>query len=220
MIGLALLVAAKDLRIEWRSRVLLWQVLPFAVMALLLAALAVGPSSVEMRRVAPGVFYLVVLLASLLIIGRSHAVEQPVGTRTSVRMLGLDPAAAFLGKTLALFVELVATGLVVAAGGVLLLHAPLAGTAEAAPGMLLSLAALAAGGTLYGALVGDSSSQNTLLPIIALPPFAAILVLGEKAYASSLDGGALARWLISLGVAAVAYLALGTLLYGVSEESS
>ena len=44
MIRTALLVAAKDLRIERRSRVLLWQVVPFGVMALLLSGLALGPT--------------------------------------------------------------------------------------------------------------------------------------------------------------------------------
>jgi heme exporter protein B len=216
----AWLVAGKDLRIEWRSRVLLWQVVPFAVIALVLSGLAVGPSAAEMRRVAPGIFYLVTLLVSLLIIGRAQGVEAPVGTRTSVRMLALDPAGVFLGKSLALFVELVGTSLVVLAGVVLVLHAPLRGTVVALPGVLLALGALAAAGTIYGALVGDARASATLLPIIALPPFAGILIVGEKAFASALVGGALARWLAFLALALAAYLALGVLLYGVAEESS
>ena len=59
MIRTAILVAAKDLRIEVRSRVLLWQVVPFGVMALLLIGLAVGPSATTTRHVAPGLFYVV-----------------------------------------------------------------------------------------------------------------------------------------------------------------
>jgi len=43
MFRVAWLVAKKDLRIELRSRVLLWQVVPFGAMALLLAGLALGP---------------------------------------------------------------------------------------------------------------------------------------------------------------------------------
>jgi ABC-type transport system involved in cytochrome c biogenesis permease component len=62
-------------------------------------------------------------------------------------------------------------------------------------------------------------SASTLLPVVALPPFAAILVLGEKAMASVLDGQSPGRWLVTLGVAAIVYVALGILLYGVAEES-
>ena len=44
MIRVAWLVARKDLAIEARSRVLLWQVLPFGALSLLLSGLALGPN--------------------------------------------------------------------------------------------------------------------------------------------------------------------------------
>ena len=47
VIRVALLVAGKDLRIERRSRVLLWQVVPFGVMALVLCA--AGPRTYPRR---------------------------------------------------------------------------------------------------------------------------------------------------------------------------
>lgn len=216
---IAVLVAAKDLRVEWRSRVLLWQILPFAIIALLLCGLAVGPNVSAMRQAAPGLFYLVTVLATLLLIGRSRAIEAPSGTASSVRMLGLDPSGVFLGKALALFVELTVTATLLLGGVVLVLHAPLAGTAQAAPGVVLALGAMAAAGTTYGALVGDSRAHVTLLPIIVLPPFAAILIVGEKAFAAALSGGAVARWLVFLSLAFAAYAAVGLLFYGVAEES-
>lgn len=215
----AALVAAKDLRVEWRSRVLAWQVVPFAIIALVLAGLAVGPSAAETRRDAPGLFYLVLVLVAVLMIGRSQLIEAPPGTRASVRMLGLDPAGVFLGKAAALLVELVVAALVLVAGVIVALHAPLGRTASAAPSILLALGALAAAGTMYGALVGDARDHATLLPIVALPPFAAVLVMGEKAMASAIDGGALAGWMALLAVTCVAYVGAGVLLYGVSEES-
>ena len=73
MIRVARLVAGKDLRIEVRSRVLLWQVLPFGVIALLLSGLALGPTQAGHSSAAPGLFYLVVLFVTLLMITRSQA---------------------------------------------------------------------------------------------------------------------------------------------------
>ncbi len=219
MMRVAWLVARKDLRIETRSRVLLWQVLPFGVIALILSGLAVGPNDEAMRHAAPGLFYLVILLVVLFMIGRGQAVESPAGTRTSVAMLGADPAGIFLGKTLALFVELVVTAAVLLTGVVVLLHAPVAGTASALPSVLLTLGALAAGGTLYGALVAGADVQATLLPIIALPPFAGLLIIGEKSFAAAVAGQSSVKWLLFLFVSLLAYLAVGILLYGVTEES-
>ena len=219
MIRIALLVAGKDLRIERRSRVLLWQVLPFAVMALVLCGLALGPNHAGNSSAGPGLFYLVMLLVTLLMINRSQVIEGARGTRTSVATLGLDPAGVFLGKALALALELWLTGIVVLAGAVLLLHTALVGSAEALPSVLVILAALAAAGTLYGALSGGGQGPATLLPVLSFPAFAPLLIAGERSYSDALHGGALWQWWVISLVALAAYVAIGILLYGVLEES-
>lgn len=218
MIRTALLVAGKDLRVEARSRVLLWQVVPFGVMALLLSGLALGPAHAGHSDAAPGLFYLVVVLVALLMINRSVGIERAPGTRASVATLGLDPAGVFLGKALALAVELWLSALVLLAGAVLFLHTGLHGTLVALPSVAETLGALAAAGTLYGALSAGAGSA-TLLPVVALPAFAPLLIAGERSFAAALDGGALWQWWVIVTVALVAYLAVGILLYGVLEES-
>jgi heme exporter protein B len=219
MIRTALLVAAKDLRIELRSRVLLWQVVPFGVMALLLCGLALGPAHAGHSRAAPGLYYLVTLLVALLMINRSQAVERSPGTRSSIATLGLDPAGVFLGKSLALATELLVTGLVLLAGAVLVLHTALHGALVALPSVLVTLCALAASGTLYGALTAGSDASATLLPVLALPAFAPLLIAGERSFNDALYGGALLGWWVVVVVALVAYVAMGILLYGVLEET-
>jgi heme exporter protein B len=219
VIAVMRLVAAKDLRIEARSRVLLWRVLPFGVMALVLAGLALGPARAGSSGAAPGLFYLVVLFVTLLATGRAEAIERAAGTRASVATLGLDPAGVFLGKSLALAVELLASAAVLLCGAVVLLHAGLAGTLRAAPSVALTVAALAAAGTMYGALTGGGAEAPTLLPILALPAFAPLLIAGERSYHAALAGGGAGRWWLVDAVALVAYLGAGIVLYGVLEES-
>ncbi len=217
MIRVALLVAGKDLRIEARSRVLLWQVVPFGVIALVLAGLAMGPTRAGSSGAGPGLFYLVLVLVALLMITRSHGLERSAGTRSSVATLGLDPAGVFLGKSLALFVELASAAVVLASGAVVLLHTSLAGTLRASPSIVLALAALSAAGTLYGALSAGEGAA-TLLPLVALPAMTPLLIAGERAYSAALSGAGLLQWWLILGTALVAYLGLGILLYGVLED--
>jgi heme exporter protein B len=218
VIRTALLVAGKDLRIEVRSRVLLWQVVPFGVMALLLSGLALGPTRAGHSSAAPGLFYLVVVLVVLLMINRSHGVESTAGTRASVATLGLDPAGVFLGKALALCVELWVASAVLLSGSVVLLHTQLRGTIVAVPSIAITLAAIAGAGTLYGALTSSGGSA-TLLPVLSLPAFAPLLIAGERSFSAALSGGAVWQWWVISLVALVAYLGLGILLYGVLEES-
>jgi len=218
VIRTARLVAGKDLRIELRSRVLLWQVVPFGVMALVLSGLALGPERAGHSSAAPGLFYLVVVLVALLMVNRSHAIESTPGTRASVATLGLDPAGVFLGKALALWIELCLSSVVLLAGSVLLLHTQLHGTLVALPSVVVTLGALAGAGTLYGALT-SSGSAATLLPVLSLPAFAPLLIAGERSFSAALGGGPLLEWWVISVVALVAYLGLGILLYGVLEES-
>jgi heme exporter protein B len=216
---IAWLVATKDLRIEARSRVLLWQVLPFGVIALLLSGLALGPTQVGNSTAGPGLFYLVTLFVTLLMINRSQALENAPGTKASVATLGLDPAGVFLGKALALTLELWITGLVLLGGSVLFLHIALIGTLQAVPSILVTLTTLAVAGTLYGALTRGGDGPATLLPVVTLPAFAPLLIAGERSFSAALHGGALWEWWVIVVVALVAYTAVGILLYGVLEES-
>lgn len=215
MIRTALLVCGKDLRIEGRSRVLLWQVLPFGVIALVLCGLAVGGHT---SRAATGLFYVVLVLVTLLAINRSWAIEGSSGTRASVATLGLDPAGVFLGKTLALAVELWITAAVLACGSVVVLHTALIGTLEAAPSIAVTVGALAAAGTMFGALAGGGDGRATLLPVLALPFFAPLLIAGERSFSEALVHHALWQWWLISGAALVAYLGVGVLLYGVLED--
>jgi heme exporter protein B len=218
VIRTAWLVAAKDLRIEMRSRVLLWQVVPFGVIALLLCGLALGPAHAGRSSAGPGLYYLVTLLVTLLMVNRSQAVERSPGTKSSVATLGLDPAGVFLGKSLALAIELWVTGLVLLAGAVLVLHTALHGAIVALPSIVVTLGALAAAGTLYGALTAGGETTATLLPALCLPAFAPLLIAGERSFYDALHGGSLLGWWVIVVVALVAYLAMGILLYGVLED--
>jgi heme exporter protein B len=214
-----MLVCAKDLRIELRSRVLLWQVVPFGVMALLLSGLALGPAHAGNSSAGPGLFYLVSLFVALLMINRSQGIESTPGTKASIATLGLDPAGIFLGKSLALAIELWVTGIVLLGGAVLVLHTALHGALLALPSILVTLAAMAAAGTLYGALTAGGDGAATLLPVLTLPAFAPLLIAGERSFSAALHGGSLWEWWVIVLVALVAYLAVGILLYGVLEES-
>ena len=96
----ALLVAGKDLRIELRSRVALWQVLP--VRGARRSCCSPSPSGPDPRRPAPGGARAVLagraVLAPCSPTQRSFAIESGEGTRDGLRLSGIDPAGVFLGQ--------------------------------------------------------------------------------------------------------------------------
>ncbi len=217
----AVLIAGRDLRIEARSRVALWQVLPFAVLTLLLFAFALGPRPGLLAQSAPGLFWLAVLFSSVLAAQRSMAIEGSGATRDSVRLLGLDPAGVFLGKVLALLAEMVALEAVLLGGVVLLFHVTVTSWGVLIGACLLAAVGLCTANVLYGSLAGEARMRATLLPVLVLPVVAPVLIAGSKAFSASVapGSGSGARWLGILVVFAVVYSAMGVALYGPLEES-
>jgi heme exporter protein B len=218
----AVLVGAKDLRVELRSRVTIMQVAPFALLVLLLFGFAFDQDHTLLTRAAPGLFWVAALLCTLLAVQRSFAVESADGARDGLRLSGLDPAGIFLGKAAAIAVELLALEVVLGAGVIVLF-----GTALHDPALLIltalaATAGLAASGTAYGIMAAGLRVRETLLPLLILPVVAPVLLAATQAWMAALglsvtDGW---RWLALLTSFAAIYITLGVLFFGALLEES
>ncbi len=224
----ALLIAAKDLRIEARSRVALNQVLPFALLVLVLFAFALDPDRGLLERATAGLFWVAVLFCSLLAIGRAFAIETSDGNRDALRLSGLDPAGIFLGKVGAIAVQLLALELLLGIGVAILYGTELAEGVGASGVALLTLSAIAAtvgiasAGTLYGVLAAGLRVRETLLPLLLLPVLAPVLIGSTRAFEGALLGGVDDGWpwVGLLAVFALIYLVAGVVGFGPLLEES
>jgi heme exporter protein B len=218
----ALLVASKDVRIELRSRVALWQVLPFAVLVLVLFGFALGPGPATLRSAAPGLYWLAVLFSTVLATQRSVAIESGEGTRDGLRLSGIDPGGVFLGKAAAVALQLVAVQVLLGAGLVVLFGVRLEAWWLALVASVLATIGLSAAGVLYGALSAGLRVRETLLPLLVLPIVAPVLIAGSRAWSAAVSGavGPGTSWLKILGPFAAVYVAVGIGLYGPLQETS
>jgi len=224
---IARLVAGKDLRIEWRSRVLINQILPFAGVTMVMFAFALDATNL-LERVAPGLVWMATLFSLLLLVQRAFAVEDEDGALDALRVAGIDPVAIFWGKSLALAAQLAVLEIVLLIAAVLLYGAvvPLGGVLLLATTLLLATSGLACVGTLYGGLTAGFSGRETLLPLLVLPVVAPVLIGATRAVESALGTGGVALaegwpWIGLLAVFAVAFGVGGALAFGpLIEESS
>lgn len=225
------LIAAKDLRIERRSRVTTNQVVPFAAVTMVMFAFALdarGVINAETGRVssllplvAPGLVWMATLFSLLVLVQRSFAVEADDGALDALRVAGVDPVALYWGKALALGAQLIGLEVVLLVTAVFLYGAavPLAGLALLAVTLVLATTGLACVGTLYGGLTAGFSGRESLLPLLVLPVVAPVLIGATRAVESALgtDGVALSEgwpWVGLLAVFAIAFGFGGALAFG------
>ena len=224
---IARLVAGKDLRVEWRSRVLINQVIPFAGVTMVMFAFALDATNL-LERVAPGLVWLATLFSLLLLVQRSFAIEGDDGALDALRVAGVDPVAIFWGKSLALAAQLAVLEVVLIGAAILLYGAvvPLGGVVLLVTTLVLATCGLACVGTLYGGLTAGFSGRETLLPLLVLPVVAPVLIGATRAVESALGTGGVALsegwpWIGLLAVFAVAFGVGGALAFGpLIEESS
>jgi heme exporter protein B len=228
LIKTALLVAGKDLRVEWRSRIALNQVLPFAAIVMVMFAFALdrlpappGTDDTLLESVAPGLVWLATLFSLLLLVQRTFAVETEDGALDALRASGVDAGAMFWGKTLALAAQLAVLEALLLVTAIVLYSTAVrpSGVALLVATWLTATLGLAAVGTLYGGLAAGARGRETLLPLLLLPVVAPVLIGATRATEAALgtEGTEIADgwpWVGVVTVFAVAFGAGGTLAFG------
>ncbi|HVA42212.1 MAG TPA: heme exporter protein CcmB [Acidimicrobiales bacterium] len=217
----AALVAGKDLRVEWRSRVGAQQVLPFALVVLVIFAFALDANHNLLQTAAAGLYWVAVLFAGVLTVQRSFALEAADGLRDGLRLSGLDPAGIFLGKAAAVAGQLAVLEIFLAGGIAVLYSASLHGVVLLVLSAVLATIGLAAAGTVYGIVAAGLGVRETLLPLLLLPVVAPVLLAAGKVWEITLQSGPGAwGWMRILVIFAVVYLAAGVLAFGPLLEES
>lgn len=229
MISDAWLIAKKDLRIEFFSRVTLAQIMPFGILNLVLYGFAlspdlkiVGDGRSVLEQVAPGLFWLAVLFSAIMALGRSFAVEATDGKLDALQMAGIDPAGVFIGKTLAVSVQIVLLELVLGLAAWLMFGPPVANAALLLTTVLITTLAIASVGTLYAAITAGTRVRDTLAPLLVLPVLTPVLLGATLASDAALFGPTSdgTPWLLLIAVFTLLFVGIGMLAFGSLLEES
>jgi heme exporter protein B len=213
------LIAKRDLLIEWRSRIALNQVYPFAGIVMVMFGFAIDNTSL-MERIAPGLVVLATMFSLLVLVQRSFAVETEDGALDALRTAGVSSTALFWGKSIALAVQLAVLEAIL-----VLLAVLLYGSTIRPSGVILLLLTWAAGtwglatvGTLYGGLAAGARGRETLLPLLLLPVVAPVLIGATRAVEAALGARGTVSdgwpWMGLVAVFAAVFCAGGTLAFG------
>jgi heme exporter protein B len=192
------------------------QVVPFALLVLIVFAFALDSDRGTLVAAGPGLFWVTVLFSGLLAIQRSFVIESDDDARDALRMSGLDGAGIFLGKAGAVAAQLAVLEVVLALGVVVLYNVHLRGAVMLLLTCLATTVGLAAAGTVYGIIAAGLRVRDTLLPLLVLPVLAPVLLAAARACEAALAGTPSEGWpwVRLLFVFATIYVTFGVVAFG------
>lgn len=203
-------VADRDLLRERRRGEVLWITIPFGVIALLLVPLAVGTDIPLLRRIGPGLFWVIVMLFGVLVAVRQANTDSPA-QRDAAALLGLDPAASFVGQALTSALLLVGFEVLVGIAAVALYDLPLQGW----PWLLVVFPLVALGlallGTLAGSIVSSVNAGTALVPLLVAPLSVPLLLAATQALEGLRLGRSILSWLLLMATVVLVLAIVGVL---------
>jgi heme exporter protein B len=217
----ALEITRIDLRVERQVGDVLRIILPFAVVALLVFPLALGIDLAAITLIGPAVFWAIGVLFGMQVALRQAADDRPE-RRDLYALLGVDPAARFVGRSISGSLLMLGFMLALLVATVLLYspRLPAGWPIPALAAALLTSVGLTELGTLAGEVTAGLRNRTALASLI-VAPLAIPLVLGGSQTMESLarDTGIL-PWLLLLVATDLALAVAGVGLARPIEEAS
>lgn len=203
--------ARRDLRLVWRRRGDAAQPLLFALMVVALFPLALGSDPDQLARIAPGVLWVAVLLASLLTLDTLYRSDVEDGSLEQM-LLAPVPLAWLLAVRVAVHWVTASLPLVVVTpllAELLFLPGDLLPVLMAS--LLLGTPLLSLMGAVVAALTVGIRRSGMLLALLALPLFLPVLVFGAGSVMAAAQGLPWVGALLLLGAGLALSLVLAPL---------
>jgi len=178
----AWLIAAKDLKVESRSRELVYTTLFFAVSAVLIFAFSfVQEDSSVPAGSASGILWVTLTFSGTIALTRTFEREREHDTLRGLLLSPVERPAVYLGKLFAVLLLLAGVEIVLVPLTGLFFQAPLG----RAPGLLVALLAtgtlgFASVGTLFAAMLVRARSRDVLLPVVLFPIIVPVIIAGVR----------------------------------------
>lgn len=188
-VAAALLIARKDLAIEWRTRTAFFAAVLFALLAIVIFFFAWDVSSVASIDLAPGVMWVIFTFSGLLCLQRSFGIEQADRAIDGLLASPVPRESIYLGKAMANLVFVVAVQAISIPAVALFYNVAFGDQALGLAAIaLLAAIGLVAVGTLFSAMAVNTRLAELLLPVLSLLFFVPIVMPAAQATARLLSG--------------------------------
>ncbi|WP_317929259.1 heme exporter protein CcmB [Halioxenophilus sp. WMMB6] len=187
LLGLFGATLRRDLLLAYRSRGELFNPLIFFLIVITMVPLGITPDPVQLARLAPGMIWVVALLATLLSLDSLFRSDFDDGT---LEQYLITPQPLYLLVLAKVLVHWLVTGVPLTLLAPLLgvmLSLPASGFSPLILSLLVGTATLSLVGAIGAALTVGLRRGGLLLSLIIMPLYAPVLIFGASAVASAAD---------------------------------
>jgi heme exporter protein B len=224
----ALIVLAKDLRVELATGEIVMTAGFFAALVTIMTSVAFTTGPETTTRVAPGTIWLAVAFSSVLALSRSWQREREENALAGLLVSPVPRAAIWCGKAASLLLFVLAVEVLVVPLAALFFHVDLPVViGPLTLVMVLGTVGVAATGTLFGAMTVRTRARELVLAIVLFPLLSPALLSSVHAtreifYASErgvpVSYGEVSDMLLLLLIFDVVAIAGGTAMFGALVE--
>jgi len=193
------LIAAKDLRIELRSKEKIYSMMLFSLLVMVVFNFAFEPGAEYIKDVAPGILWVAFIFAASLGLSRSFVLEREEDCMQGLMLSPLDRSGIYMGKVIGNLFFTLAIELISLPFFAIFFNLSLA---SSLPGLmiviLLATFGFIAVGTLFSALSVGIRGGDMILPLLLFPMQVPVIISAVKSTGIIMAGSgidAYSNWL-------------------------
>lgn len=175
-------VLGNDLRVEWHARDMMVSMITFVVLSVFLFDFALTNSSVNIRKIFPGILWITFLFSGMVGIGKTFGREQVEEPLTGVGLAPGNNMAIFMAKLTMAWVMMAAVEVIAAPLDFLVWHEPWRGQ-WLDFGLVLAVGSvgIVGVGTLLSAITACVRAGDVLFPLLLMPLEVPVVIMAVQA---------------------------------------
>jgi len=212
-----LLVAARDLKIELRSREQAVTLLFFALLVLVVFNFAFDFTVIDFVTLGPGVLWVAFIFSGVLAISRSFQLEREQDRIQGILLAPIDRSAFYLGKVAAAVLFMATVEAIIVPVSVVMFNFRFGGRIVlVVMALVLNTVGFAAVGSLFAAMTTQTRRGELLLPLLLFPAAVPVALAAVKTTTHLLAGRPFERYASWVALSAaydLIFLAASVLLF-------
>jgi len=212
-----LLVAARDVRVEWRSREQAVTLLFFALLVLVVFNFAFDFTVIDFATLGAGVLWVAFIFSGVLAISRSFQLEREQDRIQGILLAPIDRSAFYLGKVAATVLFMAVVEAIVVPVSVVMFNFRFSGRIVlVVVALILNTVGFAAVGTLFAAMTTRTRRGELLLPLLLFPAAVPVALAAVKTTTHLVAGRPFERYAPWVALSAgydLVFLAASVLLF-------